>query len=88
VNDILSGLWDMHSAGFVALLICCFFVSAYVAAVGWKLGCLLVDHMTGKNGGDAQRTRFRKGTKLPATLSDLGITKKQSHHSKKEEIPK
>jgi hypothetical protein len=30
------------------------------------------------NGGDAQRTRFLKGTESPPTLADLGISKKQS----------
>lgn len=29
-------------------------------------------------GGDAQRTRFRKGTESPPTLREIGLTKKQS----------
>lgn len=42
-----------------------------------RAGELLVV-MPKADGGDAQRTRFRKGTESPQTLSDMGITKKQS----------
>ena len=35
------------------------------------------------NGGDAQRTRFSKGTESPATLAELGIDKKLSSQSQK-----
>ena len=30
------------------------------------------------DGGDAQRTRYRKGTESSPTLSDLGLTKRES----------
>jgi N6-adenosine-specific RNA methylase IME4 len=42
-----------------------------------KLGELL-QQIQKATGGDAQRTRYRKGTESPATLADLGIDKKTS----------
>ena len=33
------------------------------------------------DGGDAQRTRFKKGTESPPTLASVGITKKESSRS-------
>jgi hypothetical protein len=38
----------------------------------------LLREMEKADGGDAQRTRFQKGTESPATLKELGVTKKQS----------
>ena len=35
------------------------------------------------DGGDAQRTRFQAGTESPATLAEIGITKKQSANAQK-----
>jgi hypothetical protein len=35
------------------------------------------------DGGDAQRTRFQKGTESPPTLAEVGITKKQSATAQK-----
>ena len=35
------------------------------------------------DGGDAQRTRFQPGTESPATLAEIGITKKQSASAQK-----
>ena len=42
-----------------------------------RAGELLRD-MKKRDGGDAMRARFQKGTELPPKLSELGITKKQS----------
>jgi hypothetical protein len=36
------------------------------------------------DGGDAQRTRFHRGTEPPPTLADLGISNQQSHRWQQE----